>query len=325
MAKRLEGKNHNMNDAGIFEPHAFDHILHDVPKEQQDALVARRVTEAAEAERTALENRAKQKDAAARREARNTVEHGTDLVSIISSWREMQENGDTASLPREALRRLDMHIALAGHDQLQRIARGNEDAKNLLDTLDRETPGSAKEPDFAPLLPENVDPYSYLEEISAKQGREIVDRGANLRTEQEHRRIQLGVRVAMQTSGIEDFLHVLDTHIGRENTKKLTELERSHINDQLKHLLKSKDWPHPNQETAVAFSTWEKVLGDAAFRRYTLSTEVANFKKEPTTIKETLTAAKPQRQPTFAENLRNLPHDLARFIFNEDGSRTKKK
>lgn len=230
----------------------------------------------------------------------------------------MQERGDTMRLTREQLRTIDMHVACNDRIVLDRVRRNDSALADLLDTLDRTTPGSAREPNFTPRLEEGISPFDFLRNQSAAHGKEIVEQGADERTEREHRRMRLGVDVAVHTERIEDFLHVLDAQIGRCNAEKLTALERAHLHDQLAHLLQSRDWPHPTQELAHAFTAWEKTLGTASMSRLTIVTDIARFKKESP-------AGNQQRVPTLLENLRNAPADIGKFIFNENGARTGKK
>ncbi len=269
-----------------------------------DAEESKRATERL-GELTRLDNEATRNDA-----VRRAVVTETAPGKIIDAWKELMATGETDRLSREALRRIDMHIAVTEPTVIAHMVSKSPTVRNLVDALNHHTSGNS-EPHARPNVINKYGPFSYLTEKGQ------VETGANERTRKEHERARLGVEVALLSTRMRDILHILDNQIGTTLGNKLTTVEKACINDHLTTLLKGGHWEQPTQDMAKSFAAWEKILGDAHnVNDMTIIPEPANFKPEPTASVARAAVPPHKQKVPMLTNIINAPGAAWREFLN---------
>ncbi|MEK7458870.1 MAG: hypothetical protein AAB663_00515 [Patescibacteria group bacterium] len=280
---------------------------------EQRAVDAERSREATErvTEVTRLNNEATRKA-----ELRRTVETMQDPGKILEAWKELRATHDSESIDREALRRIDMHLAVLDPTVIDTVARRDADAQDLVDTLNRFTRGNG-EPEATPTIIRKYGFLGHLNEVSKRHGSELVETGANDRTRTEHLQARRGVEIATLATRMDDFLHALDEHVGQKLGAKLTTLEKASLNDHLTKILDGGHWAHPSQDEARAFAAWEKILGNAhRVDTMNIVPEPANFQPEHPAVRAGHALPTFKQKVPLLTNIMNAPGAAWREFLN---------
>ncbi len=287
-----------------------------------------------QAEAAAIENRLvqteaqkKAKERKERREVLAALTEKRDIAGILEAWNRVNELELLPNLTLRDAHLLDMHVGLQSDVVMETLRDRRTDVENLQDYIAfaAHAPEDAKK--VAPTFAINESPFQPLIDMG-RGGVEMVELGANERTQKEHRATRHGVDRAVHTTDIVEFLSVLDTQL-TQVSEKLTSYEKALLSEHLGLILSAKHWPQLITQTcAKNFAYWEGIIGhQPSIANMTLMPEPANFlaavdvKKRwapsplsSSTLPDSISSHPKPTLWQFAKNVWHLPRDTKKAL-----------